>query len=771
VHRDFKPDNVLIGANGQVKVLDFGLARAAESEGNALTLPPWLQARGLTTPRTLEAQLTRTGALLGTPAYMSPEQLLGKPTDARTDQFSFCVALYEALYKERPFEGDSTEALAQKIVKGDVKEPPKSGHVARWIRQILLRALKANPEERYPSMEPLLEQLSKDPRAFPRRAMAIASAVMALAAIAIGYRQVAYRQSQLCKGGEQKLLGVWDGERKRAVEASFLATGASFAADAFAYVDRALDKYAQTWIRVQADACEATRLRGEQSEELLDLRMQCLLQRRAELKALVDLFAAADGKLVQKSTEAAKALTPLDDCSNAEALKAPVKPPTEPTTRARVEEMRNSMAKATALLNAGKYAEGSQLATELVDQAKAIHYRPMEAEALHLLGRLQYFNGNYRSAEQSVSAAILAAEAGRHDAILARAWTMLVNIAVWQDKYQSAHDWANHAFAAIERAGGSDMFRAQLFNALGRLFTKEGQYEQAVAHYRRALVLFEKLLGAEHEDTAIPLDSMAEALFNLGKRDEALDHVRRALVIREKALGPTHPAVSWSLNKLGILLLRQGKYEEARQMQERALAIKKKALGASHPEVAASLNNLGTIYEHLGQYDEALAHLQQSLAINEKAFGATHSYVGFTLADIGSCFSLKGKHDQALKLYRRAMTILETALGPEHPQLAQALTGIGRQYVELHVPQKGIAPLERSLALAEKNSGDAVVLADTRFALARALSDLGRDLKRARELATLARDAYAADGEASKQQLTEVDVWLRDRWPELARKP
>jgi eukaryotic-like serine/threonine-protein kinase len=771
VHRDFKPDNVLIGADGQVKVLDFGLARAAEPRENEPTLPPWLEARGPSPPRTLQARLTRTGALLGTPAYMAPEQLLGKPTDARTDQFSFCVALYEALYRERPFEGDSAETLALKIAKGQVKEPPKSGHVARWIRQILLRALKANPDERYPSMEPLLEQLSKDPRAFRRRALAIASAILALAAIATSSWLVTYRNSQLCKGGEQKLLGVWDRERKRAVEASFLATGASFATDAFAYVDRTVDKYAQTWIRVHTDACKATRLRGEQSEELLDLRMQCLSQRWSELKALVDLFAVADRKLVERSAQAAEALSPLDNCNNAEALKAPIKPAADPATRAKVEEMRKSLAKATALFGAGKYSEGLPLATEFVDRAKAIHYRPMEAEALHLLGRFQYSTGDYRSAEQSVSAAILAGEAGRHDPILAQAWTTLVLIGIKQDKYQQSHEWADHAFAAIERVGSSERFLASLFDALGTLFERQGQYEQALVNYRRGLELSEKVFGVEHTDTASLLGNIGIVLGHLGHRDEALDHTRRALAIREKVLGPTHPDIAYLMNDLGIWLQQQGKYEEARQLFERALAIKKDALGASHPDVASGLNSLGVIYGRLGQYDEALTHFKQSFAIIEKALGPAHSQAGRSLVNIGFGYSLKGNHEQALESYRRALTILEAALGREHPDLARPLTGIGREYVELHVPQKAIVSLERSLSLAEKNSLDSVFLAHTRFALARALSDLGRELKRARQLATLARAAYAADGEGSKRELAKVDLWLHDRWPELAHTP
>src|SRR5258708_23662444 len=110
VHRDFKPDNVLIGNDGRIQLLDFGFARAVEDVvGYAPTLPPQVVASGLSTPRQLEARLTRSGAFLGTPAYMAPEQLLRTTIDARADPFSFCVALYEALYGKRPLSAQPVQ--------------------------------------------------------------------------------------------------------------------------------------------------------------------------------------------------------------------------------------------------------------------------------------------------------------------------------------------------------------------------------------------------------------------------------------------------------------------------------------------------------------------------------------------------------------------------------------------------------------------------------------------------------------------------------------
>jgi eukaryotic-like serine/threonine-protein kinase len=167
VHRDFKPDNVLVGKDGRVRVTDFGLARPVAAADTQATPEPVPERQLLDKP------LTATGTLAGTPVYMAPEQLEGHPADARTDQFSFCVALYEALHGKRPFPGSSGKDLIEAIRSGKI-EQPDADSVPAWLRTILLKGLAADPAQRFASMQDLLEALSRDPAAAPRRASASA---------------------------------------------------------------------------------------------------------------------------------------------------------------------------------------------------------------------------------------------------------------------------------------------------------------------------------------------------------------------------------------------------------------------------------------------------------------------------------------------------------------------------------------------------------------------------------------------------------------------
>ncbi len=421
VHRDFKPDNVMVTRDGEVRVMDFGLASLEDgnkpaagwaTRAAAATLedadpdatiqlrPPSAERSGAaisgSTEPLLDSKLTDSGVMLGTPAYMAPEQFAGKITSARSDQFSLCVSLYESLYGQRPFAGKTVAELATAVSAGAVLEPPRETKVPGWLRRTILRGLQRDPAARYATVEDLLTALSHDPARIRRRWLTAAGAALMTSAL-VAATVLGWRTSQsganLCARGADKLVGLWEGSdspdtaRKKDIGHAFSEVGVTYASTSFTRVQQILDRYVDAWKASYRQTCEATHVRGEQSAEVLDLRMSCLSERLGRVKALTDVFAQASPKVVENSVSAASALPALDRCDDVKLLRSITPVPDDPAVRARLEVLRRDLAHVRVLGDSGQCKAAAEAGRKLTTEAKAIGYAPLEAESLNALGQ------------------------------------------------------------------------------------------------------------------------------------------------------------------------------------------------------------------------------------------------------------------------------------------------------------------------------------------------------------------------------------------------
>ncbi|MHB8874913.1 MAG: tetratricopeptide repeat protein [Myxococcaceae bacterium] len=763
VHRDFKPHNVLVGKDGRVCVLDFGLARPAvlangdSSPSLERDLPEEVTNSG---PRVLEANLTQTGSVMGTPGYMSPEQLRSTPTDARTDQFSFCVALYEALYGERPFKATNLRDLEHEVFSGVFPDPPSESSVPQWLYELVKTGMAVKPADRFASMNALLTALSANRGVSRRRKLLLAAAAGGLALVVAGGALVQQRARPGCDGGEAKLKGVWDGPRRELVQKAFTGTGKAYAEDAFRGVDEAMGRWTRSWSSMRLEACEATRVRGEQSEELLYLRMVCLERKLAQARALSQLLTQAGPEVVENAVKAANALDSVAACAAGEGLSSAQQPPANPATAAKVEVLRERLAEVKALYDAGQYARGIALCLPLAVEARGTGYRPIEAEAFLLLARLQERSAEYKAAEQSAHAAAWAAEATGWTEEVADAWILLVQILARDSRFAEADRWVGYAQAAVGSLPSSPLREGDLEQTLAYLGDQEGRYAEAVGHGRRALVLVEGALGPDHQRVAEVADQLAMSISWLGFQEEALAFDSRALGILEKLLGKEHPEVARVLTNVASVEEELGRFEDARVHHERALVIVEKAFGPTASQVARSLNNLGLAYDRLGRFEDADRVIERALAIVKEREGEGHPRNAHVLHSLADSKRGQGKAAEALVLYKKALEIYEAGVGKDHPALAYYLTGIGECLTDLGQAKEALAPLERALQLRLKDTLLPIELGRTRAALARALWAARGDRARANELAESARSNFKAAGAKAGRESKRLEEWL-----------
>jgi len=777
LHRDFKPDNVMVGGDGRVCVMDFGLARVhasaevRESHPSRQSSEPGSES-GAEPSSVWASSVTRVGAMVGTPGYMAPEQFRTEELTAAADQFSFCVTLWQALYGERPFSGDSAREVAAHVLAGRVRAPTRARAVPGWLRHVCTRGLAVDPAQRWPSMRALLDRLATGrSRASVRKGLAAVGALAVLGAgVEARRRWELAERTTACETAGREVEVAWNAERERALRDALVATGLSHAATAADKVTPWLEQQAQAWREARVEACLDAEVRGRWDADMLDRSLWCLEERRMQLESLVDELTQADADVLNKAVPAATGLASPAACRDEAMLAALVPPP--PAAREALRLVRADVVRAGNLALAGRYDKGLAVAREALARAEALGWAPLVAAARHQLGSLLEKKGVHAEAEAELERAYFDAVGGVAPRVAFDAAVDLVYVVgVSEARHAHGRHWARLAEVALaDVPDGEHQRQAGLLVNLANLHNATGDYDEAERLHQQALAIREDVLGADHPLVATSLNNLANVYAATRRFDEAERLYERVLAIREAALHPDHPHVANTLNNLANIRQSMGDYQAAKLLHERVLAIRERVLGPEHRDVAGSLNNLAVVYEATGDYPRAKALYERGLAILEAALGSEHPEVAKNVENLGNVHVAIGDYAVAEGLYARALAIREASFGAEHPSVADSLVDLATVALAQHRPGDALPLAQRALALREKGRGGAVPLATARFTLARALWDVpaaaGGDQVRALVLAAEARDAFRASGAREAKSLVAVEAWLAARAPE-----
>jgi hypothetical protein len=604
-----------------------------------------------------------------------------------------------------------------------------------------------------------------------------AGGVAAGVAVAVGVALARPTAPRLCAGAEREIAGAWGDTQRAAVAAAFDASGNPRAKDAFARVRPVLDDYARRWAAMRTESCEATRVRGVQSDEALDLRTTCLDQRRSELAATGSALAAASPKLVDDAVKLARSLSELEVCADVPALRAPFAQPHDPAERAKVASIRDEIGRATALAKAQKSAEALDLATRAVGEARALKSRALEGQALLQQDAAVAHDGNVREALRIARDAALAANVARDDATEARAWLdAIFDVGISDGRVEDAEMYAALADAAITRAGNPDALRSRLAERRADVLYARGATRESLALYKETLDYAIRAWGPQSAEVAEREANVATAEADLGHVRDAVATLKKTAA-KEAAQYGESPLIAMTLYWLAGYELVLGEAEDALRNTQRLVAT-----GVTGTKRIHGLLTEGRARIALGDVENGKKVAAEAIAEYAVSFGAKDWHVGAASEDVAETLVRRHLLDDADAYAARAIELLSgTTSNPgslaqarEVRMLCAARRGradvlrdaearlveaekeaddapidallprlvVGEAALAAKKPERAVTALEEAAKSADDVEGYPELVADVHFDLARALLASHGDAPRARRLLERAAREY-----------------------------
>jgi tetratricopeptide (TPR) repeat protein/predicted Ser/Thr protein kinase len=736
VHRDFKPANVLIAVDGRVRVADFGLARAAGPR----------RERAAATSEADDEGAAVTREVAGTPGYMAPEQAAGATIDARSDQFSFCVALREAL-------------------GADVARLPAA--VGRAIR----RGLSERPGDRFADMRALLGELRPERVQRRRRRALLGGLLVAVAgsSVTVG-ALVVPAGGPSCAPAAWQAAEIWPGARRSALARRFAGLTGPYAREAWPRVERALHAYADELAAAATTACRDTHVHGVASTALLDRRMACLTRARRAFAARVTALDGVTAETLEQAVPLATGLPDLSRCADGE------RQPTRAVDPARVADVEEGLAAAQARMVAGDPRGAAEAAEALAAEVDALAEPGLVADQRRTAGEAWKAAYATPEARARLEEGYLAARTAGDEARAARLSLSLAALHAEHAAPREALTWVRVAGGELGRGGGDRRTGVELLLIEGAARAGLGELPAALERYAAAEELLARQGSARPEDLGRVLSHRGVALELLGRFAEAVTVQERSLAAVREALGEHHPSCVRALTLIGTALAGAGRLDEAEARYREAIALATEIFGGDHAALAVPLADLAVLEGTRGRLAAAIELLTRTLAIHEAQPEPDPSEVAATLAMLGEYHSASGRAGEGLALLDRALALEVATFGEAHARVAecrmrraQVLADTGAVAAARADQLAAAAALERtlgpdsplladSLMLAGDNSRTLGEVAQGEALLRRSLAVWARvdpDNPQAMHAATSLGDLLVSDGRAD-----EALAWL-----------
>ncbi|PRP95017.1 Serine/threonine-protein kinase PknL [Enhygromyxa salina] len=776
VHRDFKPDNVMIADDGRVLVMDFGLAIVGhEPESRTRAGKFWAS---------------------GTPAYMSPEQFANDPVGPKSDQFSFCAALYEALAGERPFASDNLASLATAVTAGELRHAaPLRGQPA-WLRRVVLRGLAVDPEARHESMQAVAERLEAGlGRRGRTLGLGLGGLVVfgVLASWAVGGEREDPAAAR-CRADAQVLADEWGLDWKARARSVFESGLERDGERLWRRLESDVDEFAQAWAASYDQACSAHFSGRTLAAAAYRHRLRCLDGQRVYAASLLDGLERADGEVLREIAAVSSELPRPSSCESDERAAGDF----DEDSQGLVAEARLELMRAQGRADAGDNADARRLGEAALGSLAEVDAPVTRAELLGLLAGVYYEEGELEAGGAAQRGAVEAAARSGDARLLAEAWLERVErLLTYETKLETAATLLEAAHVTVAALSDDPLLRSQLESQRGLIALESGRTTDARDAFQVALDIAEQA-GLGDRVLAVHTRRLGAAEATLGDVEGAREQFERSAELSAELLGERHSLVVGAYGNLGLLCRKEGdgacarayfekaislverapqraRYlvllgqleydeghlDEAQRLAEEAIELYTASYGELHPDLTSPCLLLSNVLQRRGDVEGVFAQAQQLLEIAEQTTPADHPKRALALAKLGEALRTKGELTQALEAHEAALRMRRDTLEPGDVRLGYSLVQTA-EVLRLLEHAERAAPLAReAVALFDAAPGTESWRADARFVLARVLGPRGLEDRRA--LAAEALAVYESLGSGYDHEAERVRAWLDGR--------